>query len=273
MSKDKKITQKIGALTSWGFVFSILFIFGAYVGIDKIWAYYKVIEKGTPWMGNWQNPTLLVFAIGGIYLAIVGLIWGVSIFAKHKKQERKGGTQTSWKSRVVTFLGALLLAILTFVVFTVVGAYMAIHRIYHVGGPWYEDLQDLVTILFLYLGVAVIGVGFALVNFIYLEWTINHVAIYGSGLEYVGRTVDKYCHFVKWILLTFLTVGAYALLIPLRIKEWRMKNVAPVAEEFPHEKSCHSLKPTQAVGADVIVHEYDPDADVESLLSSFSNQH
>jgi len=52
----------------------------------------------------------------------------------------------------------------------------------------------------------------------------SHTVIQGRRLVFKGTAVGLFGHWIKWLLLTIITLGIYALWVGIKLKQWKIKN-------------------------------------------------
>ncbi len=95
-----------------------------------------------------------------------------------------------------------------------------------------------------YVGTALLG---ALVTIVTLgicypfalvlveRWRCKHTFIDGQQLVFNGSGIGLFGHWIKWFLLTVITIGIYAFWVAPRLQAWKtvntgfVNNVAPLA--------------------------------------------
>lgn len=55
-------------------------------------------------------------------------------------------------------------------------------------------------------------------------WEIKHTVIEGKRLRFDGTAMQLFGNWIKWWLLSIITIGIFALLIPGRVKKWTAKH-------------------------------------------------
>ncbi|MBQ7323685.1 MAG: DUF898 family protein [Clostridia bacterium] len=141
--------------------------------------------------------------------------------------------ESRWDGRLLPLIGIVLLQLLIFGVCAFVGVLLVCWNIVGVGGSWMEDLQNPVTILLVLAGCAVFGLGIAWPCMIYTKWDTKQIVVSNRRFKFVGTTWAFFWHCVLWTILTIITCGIYGLWVPVKVKQWVVKNTvaAPVEEE------------------------------------------
>jgi len=57
-----------------------------------------------------------------------------------------------------------------------------------------------------------------------LKWLNRHTVINGNRLIFTGRALNLFGNYIKWFFLTLITIGIYALWIPIKILKWETQN-------------------------------------------------
>lgn len=55
-------------------------------------------------------------------------------------------------------------------------------------------------------------------------WKINHTVIDGRRLHFSGSAIGLFGNWIKWLLLTLITVGIYGFWLGIKLEQWRVKN-------------------------------------------------
>lgn len=83
---------------------------------------------------------------------------------------------------------------------------------------------------------AVIGLCWA--EIIFLKWETKHTIISGYRLKFKASALNLLFNCIKWLFLTVITVGIYALWLPIKTRRWRVKHTTatPVEEEYGYNQ-------------------------------------
>lgn len=57
------------------------------------------------------------------------------------------------------------------------------------------------------------------------RWIYKHTIIEGKRLKFVGTGLGLFGHFIKWWLLTMITLGIYGFWLNIKLKQWEVRNV------------------------------------------------
>ena len=55
-------------------------------------------------------------------------------------------------------------------------------------------------------------------------WEINHTVIEGHRMKFVGSAFGLFGNWIKWLLLTIITLGIYGFWGGIKIRDWKAKN-------------------------------------------------
>jgi uncharacterized membrane protein YjgN (DUF898 family) len=57
-------------------------------------------------------------------------------------------------------------------------------------------------------------------------WETRHTVINGKRLKFDGTGLQLLGSWIKWLLLSIITLGIYALWVPIKIKAWTTKHTS-----------------------------------------------
>lgn len=57
-------------------------------------------------------------------------------------------------------------------------------------------------------------------------WKINHTVIEGRRLKFNGTAIGLFGNWIKWFLLTVITLGIYGLWLHIKLEQWKVKNIS-----------------------------------------------
>lgn len=55
-------------------------------------------------------------------------------------------------------------------------------------------------------------------------WKTNHTVIEGKRLKFNGTAIGLFGNWIKWFLLTIITLGIYGLWLGIALVKWKVKN-------------------------------------------------
>ena len=56
------------------------------------------------------------------------------------------------------------------------------------------------------------------------SWEVDNTVIEGRRLKFIGRPMNLFGHWIKWLLLTIITFGIYGFWVSIAIRKWKVKN-------------------------------------------------
>ena len=57
-----------------------------------------------------------------------------------------------------------------------------------------------------------------------INWEAEHTVIEGKRLRFDGNGTQLFGSWIKWFLLTIITLGIYGLWLPIKMKKWVTKH-------------------------------------------------
>jgi uncharacterized membrane protein YjgN (DUF898 family) len=58
----------------------------------------------------------------------------------------------------------------------------------------------------------------------YYGWEINHTVVEGKRLKFTGSAIGLFGNWIKWLLLTIITLGIYGFWVNIAVKKWKAKH-------------------------------------------------
>ncbi|EJO5349056.1 DUF898 family protein [Clostridium botulinum] len=55
-------------------------------------------------------------------------------------------------------------------------------------------------------------------------WKINHTVVNGRRLKFHGTAMGLFGNWIKWLLLSVITLGIYLFWVGIAIEKWKAKN-------------------------------------------------
>jgi uncharacterized membrane protein YjgN (DUF898 family) len=56
------------------------------------------------------------------------------------------------------------------------------------------------------------------------RWEASHTVINSQRLRFDGSAVSLFGQWIKWLLLTIITLGIYGFWLEIKLKQWRTKH-------------------------------------------------
>ena len=57
------------------------------------------------------------------------------------------------------------------------------------------------------------------------KWEAKHTVLDGRRLKFNGTALGLFVHWIKWLLLTLITLGIYGFWVGIALKKWKTKNL------------------------------------------------
>ena len=83
-------------------------------------------------------------------------------------------------------------------------------------------------------------------------WQLKHTVYNGKRLKFEGTGGDLFVNRFKWLFFTIITLGIYALFIPVKKAKWVISNIHFEDEEFVKEESFFDGKTIQLIGINIL---------------------
>ena len=56
-------------------------------------------------------------------------------------------------------------------------------------------------------------------------WEINHTVIEGYRMKFTGSAFGLFGNWIKWLLLTIITLGIYGFWVGIKIRDWKARKL------------------------------------------------
>lgn len=83
-------------------------------------------------------------------------------------------------------------------------------------------------------------------------YQMKHTVYNGKRLKFEGTGGDLFVNQFKWVLLTIITLGIYAIFVPVKKTKWVISNIHFEDEEFIKEESFFDGKTIQLIGINLL---------------------
>ena len=83
-------------------------------------------------------------------------------------------------------------------------------------------------------------------------YQMKHTVYNGKRLKFEGTGGDLFVNQFKWVLLTIITFGIYAIFVPVKKTKWVISNIHFEDEEFIKEESFFDGKTIQLIGINLL---------------------
>lgn len=56
------------------------------------------------------------------------------------------------------------------------------------------------------------------------NWEVKHTVINGHRLYFDGKAIQLFGNWIKWFLLSFITLGIYLFWVSIALRKWKTKH-------------------------------------------------
>ena len=82
------------------------------------------------------------------------------------------------------------------------------------------------TIIGMIVTVCTLGICYPWALCLVYGWKINHTVIEGHRLHFSGSAVGLFGNWLKWLLLSIITIGIYSFWVGIKLEDWKAKNTS-----------------------------------------------
>jgi uncharacterized membrane protein YjgN (DUF898 family) len=75
------------------------------------------------------------------------------------------------------------------------------------------------------VGAFLVLLGLAAAEIRFIKWDTKHTVISGNSIKFNGNAFQLLGNCIKWTFLTIITVGIYALWLPIKVRKWKVKHM------------------------------------------------
>ena len=136
--------------------------------------------------------------------------------AKAKKLKKSQVNNSVFTGRLLNLIGTWIVMIL--IIGIMAGAGVALIMTIGKDGGTMQLVAIAVTAV-----LALIGLAWAAIRFI--KWDTKHTVISGNSIKFNGNAFQLLGNCIKWTFLTIITVGIYALWLPIKVRQWKVKHM------------------------------------------------
>lgn len=68
------------------------------------------------------------------------------------------------------------------------------------------------------------GLGYPFALCLVYGWEIEHTVINGRRLQFNGKAMSLFGHWIKWLFLCVITLGIYTFWLNISLKKWKTKH-------------------------------------------------
>ncbi len=135
---------------------------------------------------------------------------------KAKKLKKSQVNNSVFTGRLLNLIGTWIVMIL--IIGIMAGAGVALIMTIGKDGGTMQLVAIAVTAV-----LALIGLAWAAIRFI--KWDTKHTVISGNSIKFNGNAFQLLGNCIKWTFLTIITVGIYALWLPIKVRKWKVKHM------------------------------------------------
>ena len=136
--------------------------------------------------------------------------------AKAKKLKKSQVNNSVFTGRLLNLIGTWIVMFL--IIGIMAGAGVALVMTIGKDGGTMQLVAIAVTAV-----LSLIGLAWAAIRFI--KWDTKHTVISGNSIKFNGNAFQLLGNCIKWTFLTIITVGIYALWLPIKVRKWKVKHM------------------------------------------------
>ena len=136
--------------------------------------------------------------------------------SKAKKIKKSQVNNSVFTGRLLNLIGTWIVMIL--IIGIMAGAGVALVMTIGKDGGTMQLVAIAVTAV-----LSLIGLAWAAIRFI--KWDTKHTVISGNSIKFNGNAFQLLGNCIKWTFLTIITVGIYALWLPIKVRKWKVKHM------------------------------------------------
>ncbi len=142
--------------------------------------------------------------------------------AKAKKLKKAQVNNSVFTGRLLNLIGTWILMIL--IIAIMAGAAAALVVV--VGGVGKEGTEmGIMQFALIAVGAFLVLLGLAWAAIRFMKWDTKHTIISGNSIKFNGNAFQLLGNCFKWTFLTIITVGIYALWLPIKVRKWKVKHM------------------------------------------------
>ena len=140
-----------------------------------------------------------------------------------KKNKVAKVNNSVFTGRLLNLIGTWILMFLIIVIMAGIGAALVVV----VGGV--KDIENikidvkLIALAVVALFFVLLGLAWAEIRF--MKWETKHTIISGNRVKFNANAFQLLGSCIKWTFLTIITVGIYALWLPIKVRQWKVKHM------------------------------------------------
>lgn len=142
--------------------------------------------------------------------------------AKAKKLKKAQVNNSVFTGRLLNLIGTWILMILIIAIMAAAAAALVVV----VGGVGKEGTEmGIMQFALIAVGAFLVLLGLAWAAIRFMKWDTKHTIISGNSIKFTGNAFQLLGNCFKWTFLTIITVGIYALWLPIKVRKWKVKHM------------------------------------------------
>lgn len=142
--------------------------------------------------------------------------------AKAKKLKKAQVNNSVFTGRLLNLIGTWIVMFLIIAVMAIAGAALVVI----VGGVGEEGAEiGGLQIALIAVAAFLVLLGLAWAEIRFIKWDTKHTVISGNSIKFNGNAFQLLGSCFKWTFLSIITVGIYALWLPIKVRKWKVKHM------------------------------------------------
>ena len=139
-----------------------------------------------------------------------------------KKLKKAKVNNSVFTGRLLNLIGTWILQILIIAIMAGIGVALVMF----VGGVGQEGTEiGGLQIALIAVAAFLVLLGLAWAEIRFIKWETKHTVISGNSIKFNGNAFQLLGNCIKWTFLTIVTVGIYALWLPIKVRKWKTKHM------------------------------------------------
>jgi lysylphosphatidylglycerol synthetase-like protein (DUF2156 family) len=156
--------------------------------------------------------------------------------AKKNKKNKKVESTTNvvvseFNGRLLNYIGTGLLQLLVIALMAGIGVAIVMA----------VGIEEIGAVQIVAIAVAAIFalIGLAWACCIFINWETKHTVVSGYQLKFNGKALQLFGNWIKWTFLSVITIGIYALWLPIKTRKWRVKHTTATKVENANDEYAY----------------------------------
>lgn len=139
-----------------------------------------------------------------------------------KKLKKAKVNNSVFTGRLLNLIGTWILQFLIIVLMGGIGVALVML----VGGVGQEGTEiGGLQIALIAVAAFLVLLGLAWAEIRFIKWETKHTVISGNSIKFNGNAFQLLGNCIKWTFLTIITVGIYALWLPIKVRKWKTQHM------------------------------------------------